>query len=399
MMTDQTINLMQALAEPSLLVSGTGRLLEANGSAARLLNTSRAALRDQSLPELAVDAPAKIAAYLRRCSGTRQPMPGALTLRTGASEPTVYRCTSTLVQPGSPTAPAVILLQLRLRAEADQRFILLNRKIEELNAEIRKRLRVEEQLRLRAAELMQLNEQLLASNQELDAFTYIASHDLKEPLRGLHNYAHFLLEDYAEKLAEEGVAQLHTMIRLTQRMEALIESLLYYSRVGRQQLEVQETSLQIVLEEVLQMLAPGLQEARVEIRLAQPLPVVKADRTMIGEVFTNLISNAVKYNDQTGKWVEIGYEDAAQPVVYVRDNGIGIPAEHYENIFRIFKRLHGRDEYNGGTGAGLTIVKKIIERHGGRIWLESRPGAGTTFYFTLATGNEEQFYETSDFTG
>ncbi len=102
-------------------------------------------------------------------------------------------------------------------------------------------------------------------------------------------------------------------------------------------------------------------------------------------MFHNLITNAVKYNDKPAKWVEVGYRDGDGPAVfYVRDNGMGIPARHHDAVFRIFKRLHGRDKFGGGTGAGLTIVKKIIERHGGRIWLESQVGEGTTFYFTLA---------------
>ena len=105
----------------------------------------------------------------------------------------------------------------------------------------------------------------------------------------------------------------------------------------------------------------------------------------MGEIFANLIVNAVKYNDKPQKWIEIGTtrDGGEAPVFYVRDNGIGIPEKHHDAVFRIFKRLHGRDKFGGGTGAGLTIVKKIVERHHGRIWLESSPGEGTTFFFTL----------------
>jgi light-regulated signal transduction histidine kinase (bacteriophytochrome) len=124
----------------------------------------------------------------------------------------------------------------------------------------------------------------------------------------------------------------------------------------------------------------------------QPLPVVSCDALATGEIFTNLISNALKYNNKAEKWVEIGWLPAPEPAdgtpagpatLFVRDNGIGIEEKHHENVFKIFKRLHGRDQYGGGTGAGLTIVKKMVERQGGRIWLESTPGAGTTFFFTL----------------
>ena len=129
---------------------------------------------------------------------------------------------------------------------------------------------------------------------------------------------------------------------------------------------------------MLDSLAISLQEDRVEVRVPRPLPAVRADRVRVGEIFYNLIVNAMKYNDKADKWIEIGWREnpAGPPVFYVRDNGIGIPEKHHDAMFRIFKRLHGRDKYGGGTGAGLTIVKKIIERHHGRIWLESSAGRG-----------------------
>nr|WP_044200022.1 ATP-binding protein [Oscillochloris trichoides] len=239
-------------------------------------------------------------------------------------------------------------------------------------------------------ELSRLNEELTRSNIELDSFAYVASHDLKEPLRGLHNYAHFLIEDYGDKLDADGKEKLMTLVRLTQRMEALIDSLLHYSRVGRAELTWVEVDLHAELHDVINLLAPRLQESGVEIRVPHPLPRVRADQARVREVFSNLIANAIKYNDKEQKWVEIGSscleseENGPHYLFYVRDNGIGIPEEHQEAIFRIFKRLHGRDEYGGGVGAGLTIAKKIVERHGGSIWVTSHVGAGTTFWFTLS---------------
>ncbi len=256
--------------------------------------------------------------------------------------------------------------------------------------DITERRRSEEQLRFYAQELGAANAELARSNQELDDFAYIASHDLKEPLRGIHNYATFLLEDYREELDAEGRDKLATLTRLSQRMETLIDSLLEFSRVGRVELADQETDLTALVRSTLEPLQITLREGRVDVRVPVPLPVLRCDRVRVGEVFHNLITNAIKYNDRPDKWVEIGTRDpgpaGGPPVLYVRDNGIGIPEKHHAVVFRIFKRLHGRDKFGGGTGAGLTIVKKIVERHGGRVWVESAPGEGATFLFTLAPG-------------
>ncbi len=186
-------------------------------------------------------------------------------------------------------------------------------------------------------------------------------------------------------------------MRLSGRMESLIDSLLHYSRVGRVDLAVTDVDLNEVVAELLDSLRPALAEAGAEVQVVpRPLPVVRADRARVDEVFRDLVVNGVKYNESAIPTVEIGAlapgspaggetpPAGAGPVFFVRDNGIGIPARHHEVIFDIFKRLHGRDAYGGGTGAGLTIVKKVVERHGGRIWVESAPGEGTTFYFTLA---------------
>jgi light-regulated signal transduction histidine kinase (bacteriophytochrome) len=239
----------------------------------------------------------------------------------------------------------------------------------------------------RSEELLKLNTELERSNVELDAFAYAASHDLKEPLRGIHNYTQLALRELGETLEPGTRSRLDTVVRLTQRMESLINSLLHYSQVGRTELSLRETDLDEVVAQVLEALEPRLEEGRVEVRL-RPLPSARCDRVRIAEVFTNLITNALKYNDKPERWVEVGAVpagDEAQVAYYVRDNGIGIKPEYHEAIFRIFKRLHGRDKYGGGTGTGLTIVNRIIERHNGRIWLESTPGQGTTFFFTLAT--------------
>ncbi len=240
-------------------------------------------------------------------------------------------------------------------------------------------------------ELAQRNQELEHANRELDDFAYIASHDLKEPLRGLHNYAQFLIADYGNQFDAEGRAKLDTLVRLSRRMETLIDSLLQYSRVGRADPVLEQVDVQEVVDDVLDRLAILIQEHGTDVRIPERLPVIVADRVRLGEVFANLVTNAVKYNDKPVRWIEIGTgagggrKDVTsdEHFFYVRDNGIGIPERHHEIVFRIFKRLHPRDEFGGGTGAGLTIVRKIVEKQHGRVWIESVPGEGTTVFFTL----------------
>ncbi|HEX3316360.1 MAG TPA: PAS domain S-box protein [Gemmataceae bacterium] len=255
----------------------------------------------------------------------------------------------------------------------------------------------------RTEELKELNAALTRSNQDLDDFAYITSHDLKEPLRGIGNYATFLIEDHADKLDDDGRAKLDTVVRLSVRMTHLLDGLLQFSRVGRVELAFGPVDLNEVLRHVLDSLRLLLEEKRVVVRIPQALPTIPCDRVRVGEIFLNLIANAVKYNDKEARWVEVGVLETTRPgaatVLYVRDNGIGIRDKHKSAVFRMFKRLNAPEKFGGGSGVGLTIVQKIVQRHRGRIWIESEFGVGTTFFFTLEAEepeNRENLAETSD---
>ena len=257
---------------------------------------------------------------------------------------------------------------------------------------------------VRAKQLAEANAELASSNAELDAFAYVAGHDLKEPLRGINRYAHRLLED-ARAGRTQGTERVEWLLRQTVRMETLLDALLHYSRIGRLSLDCTDTDLGAVLAEAMEMLGARLAESAVEVRVPRSLPLAYCDRVRVREIFSNLISNAVKYNDKAQPWVEIGYlgvdeappamarpgstpvEARGETIFYVRDNGIGIEAQHRERVFEIFKRLHGYDAFGGGSGAGLTIARKMVERHKGQIWFDSQPAVGSTFYFTLPRGN------------
>lgn len=225
--------------------------------------------------------------------------------------------------------------------------------------------------------------ELQKSNKELEDFAYIASHDLKEPLRGLNNHIYFLLKDYAESFDESAQKRFSRIKLLTKHMESLINDLLYYSRLGRVDLGFEKINFEKVIKEVEETLF--FEDDKILI-VDNALPSLNCDKVRVRELLRNLVANGLKYNDKELKEIHIGYFDECQGkknVFYVKDNGIGIDEQFYDVIFGIFKRLHNKDEYGGGTGSGLTIVKKIVERHNGEIWLDSKPGKYSIFYFTL----------------
>jgi len=271
----------------------------------------------------------------------------------------------------------------------------------EIDGAMQLRLLVVDLVVSRNERLADLNQDLTRSNEELDAFAYVASHDLKEPLRGMHRYAHQLLESELA-LDPANRARLNGLMRLTVRMDSLLDSLLHFARVGRTQLERAAVDLDEVLDEAVEMVAARGSSPAVWLTRPRQLPTLHCDRVRVREVFSNLLSNALKYCRDGTAQIEVGYllpgdrghaantAPAAEGLVlYVRDQGIGIEARHHEAIFRIFKRLHPPDSFGGGVGAGLSIVQRVVQRHGGRVWVESTPGAGSTFYFTLGASQGE----------
>jgi len=266
----------------------------------------------------------------------------------------------------------------------------------EVDAALRLRLLVLELVIGRTERLADLNADLARSNEELDAFAYVASHDLKEPLRGIHRYAHQLLSS-AAALDEGNRRRVDSLMRLTVRMDKLLDSLLHFSRVGRMELELEEADLNAVLDEAIEMTGARRPESRCRIEVPRPLPRLLCDPVRVREIYSNLLANAIKYTVRPQAHIEVGWlaadevlerphapaESAGQPIFYVKDDGIGIERRHFEQVFRMFKRMHGRDDYGGGVGAGLTIVQKLVQRHGGQLWLDSSLGEGSTFYFTL----------------
>jgi signal transduction histidine kinase len=229
-------------------------------------------------------------------------------------------------------------------------------------------------------ELEKAMKKIESINAELKDFAYIISHDLKAPLRAINSLAGWLVKDYEDKFDEDGKAQLNLLQSRVKRMDALIDGVLEYSRIGRLSEEHSLLNLQDELPKIIDLLSPP---SNFKIELSSHLPTIKLEKTRVKQVFQNLISNAIKYIDKPEGKIIINCEDAGEFWKFsVCDNGPGINKKDFETIFKIFRMLQTRDQ-NDSTGIGLTVVKKIVEMYGGTVWVESEIGIGTTFYFTL----------------
>ncbi len=224
--------------------------------------------------------------------------------------------------------------------------------------------------------------ELEEANKELESFSYSVSHDLRAPLRHINAFSHLLLEQFSTQLPEEAQRLLSTVVTSGRRMEQLIEDLLRFSRLGRQSLSKERVNVLRLVGDVLEEL-PKERGRQLEVRIGDLLECA-ADGSLLRQVFVNLLSNSFKFSRQKEKTIiEVGcHQKDGEQVYFVRDNGAGFEMQYADRLFGVFQRLHSAAEYEG-TGVGLSIVQRIVQRHGGRVWAESEVEKGATFYFTL----------------
>lgn len=274
---------------------------------------------------------------------------------------------------------SVIFEERRLRQALLEHQAELERRVKErtraLTHEVMERKKAQEKLKI-------LVDELQRSNRDLEQFAFVASHDLQEPLRMVNSYVQLLARRYKGRLDDDADEFIHFAIDGSNRMQKLINALLDYSRVGGKNRVIGPVNMDQVLDKTLAVMKPSLDENGAQIE-RQPLPTIMAEPALLGQLFQNLISNAVKFRGEDPLAIKISAVPEGENFwrITVKDNGLGIEPEFREKVFNIFRRLHGPEV--PGTGIGLAICKKIVEFLGGRIWVDSDPGGGATFHFTL----------------
>lgn len=284
------------------------------------------------------------------------------------------------------------------RKALQELFTKLEERNRALKYDIKRRTRIEEELKRhryhleelvnqRTAILAQRSEELARSNAELEQLAYVASHDLQEPLRMISSYLQLLEKRYGNQIDADATTFITFAVDGAKRMQALINDLLSYSRIDTKGKPFLPVNCQEIMSDVLRMLRISIAESKAEI-ICDPLPTVMADATQVAQLLQNLLGNAIKFRGIDSPKIHIWAEPAGEFwQFHIKDNGIGIDPDYFERIFVMFQRLHTRTAYPG-TGIGLSICKKIVERHGGRIWVESGQGKGVSFIFTLPRQKE-----------
>lgn len=391
---DDLRNFVATLHEPSVVSAADGRFRVAN-DAFRSLLREYGRSNAERLHDIVADDPADVDTFLRSAVRTRPSIQGSLTFADGTRDDRMA-CYGGVLRP--PTKDrALLLLRFYRGQETVRRFRLLGRKIEELNAEIRRRRAAEEALHeirrtlekrveKRTADLERANDELVRSNQSLEEFAYVASHDLREPLRKISMFGELLEAEAGRDLSEEHRSMLSRITNAADRMNRLIDGLLTYSRVSSASAAFEQVDLNRVVREVLADLEVLVARSDAVVDVDE-LPVLEADATQMRQLFQNLISNSIKFRrpDEPPRIRIRAFRNpdgTPQHVIELSDNGIGFEPEFAKTIFDPFRRLNTRGEFEG-AGIGLAVCRRIVERHDGEISATGRPGEGAVFHVVL----------------
>jgi PAS domain S-box-containing protein len=352
-----------------LVVDDNGAILNCDASGAELLGYSRAEVIGQPLLSLVTDSSRSTMEQLLRQAKEHGAAAGDLDLQTRHRSTVACRLEIAGLYD---TSGRFVLSQLTVRViPPDGQLQRRLSQYEELIADLR-------------LQLAHAHAEVKRAEEEFESFIHIVSHDLRQPLQVIMNLAQLLEEECAADLSETGREYLITMQQFVGRLRDMITDLVKLSRTTVRSLQYETVDLEQLVEEIRESLRDQIAERQVIFTISGPLPTVRCDPAGLRLVFLNLIDNAIKFNDKPQPVVEVGLvpEDPNFHTFYVRDNGLGIDPKNFEKIFQIFQRLHDDQRYTG-RGVGLTFSRRIIEAHGGRIWVESNLGAGSTFYFTL----------------
>jgi len=320
-------------------------------------------------------------------SGEEPPLDEALDMYHGEDQPAVEDAIEEALDSGEPFD-----MEVRIRTESDEvRWLRLQGVPEVVDgdvASLRGAVQDITERKRREQRLEELVGRLETSNERLEQFAYAASHDLQEPLRMVSSYLQLIEQRYGDALDEDGEEFLEYAVDGAERMRDMIDGLLKYSRVETRGDPLEPVELDAVFQNVLEDLQMRVDESDAEIS-AEPLPRVEGDAGQLRQVFQNLVKNAIEYSGDEPPRIRVSAErDGPEWIVSVRDEGIGIEPEYRERVFEVFERLHDSGDYSS-TGVGLALCERIIERHGGRIWVESEPGKGSTFHFTVRDASRD----------
>ncbi len=402
MTRDDLRDFVAVLHEPSAVTTSDGRFEVVNDAFRQLLREF-GSQEAQHLHAFADKDRSAVDAFLGSIVRTRPAIQGRLTVTNGEDEDHIS-CFGGVVRPGDDERETLLLLRFYRSHDSVQRFRLLGRKINELNVEVQRRRKVEVELREirkslerrveeRTADLERANLDLVRSNESLEEFAYVASHDLREPLRKITVFCGILRDEAADTLSDQHRSILSRMFSAAERMDTLIESLLAYSRVSTSGRPFEDVDLTEVVYDVLSDLEVIITETNAEIDVGD-LPVVKGDETQMRQLFQNLVSNSLKFRRPdraprirlTTSSHRSDSHGQLEHVIEISDNGIGFDQDLAENIFDPFHRLHTREEFEG-TGIGLAVCRRIVQRHGGSLTAFSAPGDGATFRIVLPAGD------------